>query len=213
MSSSYPPLIDLIDFTKVIKLKVGQPSNQETFFAYPSILASRSQFFKAALQDCWKEGFTGEISLPEDDPQVVHHYLYYAQASRTPLSLLWFPCSPSSPSSIPTNKREAYNLLTHLLTLYIFADKVQDPTTKAAILRRLYKLQAYYEVNYHALFPDEEQVWMVYENTAKGDEARKFVVDVFARRGEEGGENAIERVCGGEIPGEFWVELGGSWWG
>lgn len=51
---------------------------------------------------------------------------------------------------------------------------------------------------------------MVYENTAKGDEARKFVVDVFARRGEEGGENAIERVCGGEIPGEFWVELGGK---
>ena len=51
---------------------------------------------------------------------------------------------------------------------------------------------------------------MVYENTVKGDEVRRFVVDVFAGRAEEGGENAIERVCGGEMPGEFWVELGGE---
>lgn len=56
-----------------IKVQVGE--SQTTFFIHKDLLVKHSEFYKAALNEIWKEGTECTVKLPNDDPE---HFKIFA---------------------------------------------------------------------------------------------------------------------------------------
>lgn len=59
----------------IVTVRVGVDEHAETFYVHKDALRSTSSFFKAALNEDFKEAKTNSIELPEDDPSIFKLYL------------------------------------------------------------------------------------------------------------------------------------------
>lgn len=74
------------DGDDAVTLHVG--SREHVLLAHASFITRDSEFFRAALKKEWKEGQTRVIKLPEDQPQVVSHYLNYTYTKKLPVDMI-----------------------------------------------------------------------------------------------------------------------------
>ncbi|KAF2134680.1 hypothetical protein P153DRAFT_427337 [Dothidotthia symphoricarpi CBS 119687] len=62
---------------------------ERTFYGHKILLASRSRWFRAAFMRSFMEANAEEITLKEDDPEIVELMLKYAYDTWTPMGLFW----------------------------------------------------------------------------------------------------------------------------
>ncbi|KAF1977043.1 hypothetical protein BU23DRAFT_453650, partial [Bimuria novae-zelandiae CBS 107.79] len=166
----------------------GSDNDQETFFAFPSILSRRSRFSKAALKVWWAEGNNGEIVLSEDRPKTV---AIICSSTRFPGIL---------------EARDLHNTYVELSHLYVFAEKVQDITTKNTVLEAFFELlhvlHAQYVMGYDIItMPSPQAIRIIYAGTPTGCSARRLLVDMYVASADS---DFLEE---GYWPPEFMLDL------
>lgn len=138
-----------------IKVVVGDSLlRQPTFIVHKYLLCSKSPFFEAACKEEWREGRTGTVALPNDDPNIFTLLLEIMYAGELLAS-------------------EEYTA-EQLIDLYIFADKVQMITSANMAFNALH---TFLQGNYLTTVAVEK----VYAGTARGSRLRKLIVDESVR--------------------------------
>ncbi|KAF2444102.1 hypothetical protein P171DRAFT_25943 [Karstenula rhodostoma CBS 690.94] len=165
------PVAERFDFKKVVTLKVG--SEKEKFLAFADALSCRSPFFKAALKDCWREGHSDETALPEDHPETVATYLQFLQTGRLPL----VPDVSSTDTDDDKFEIQIELVLIELCHLYVFAEKLQNVSTKNAVLRAFLEVHLPCGGKYTLSGPTS--VSIIYKGTPSGSPARSMFVDIY----------------------------------
>lgn len=102
-------------------MKVGKPAQCQDFVIHKDLVTSNSQLFASALSRNWKEGRSGVVSLPEDDPDAFEIYVswLYKRSPFTSEALL-APSSEQSTSLSPLKQVERF------ISAYLLGDKLLD---------------------------------------------------------------------------------------
>jgi hypothetical protein len=102
----------IFDFSSqdAVTLVVG--AEQKELLVHGTYLTRDSEFFKAALKKEWTEGQTRRITLPEDLPKTMSHYLTYIYHNKLPPS-----------DFTPTERIPVGNSYLLLVNLYLCSER------------------------------------------------------------------------------------------
>ena len=103
------------DQDDTVTLHVGPA--EHAILAHGNFISRRSEFFKAALKKEWAEGQTRVIKLPDEDPQVVTHYLSYTYSKFLPADMI-----SSDPAETFTGRLDEYREL--LAEIYVLGRRL-----------------------------------------------------------------------------------------
>ncbi|KAF2151893.1 hypothetical protein K461DRAFT_158712 [Myriangium duriaei CBS 260.36] len=94
-------------------------------------MSRRSPFFPAALRSTsnWKESQENTIVFPEDEPATFDHFLYWAYQDEIQVPMY---------AAVIGAEHTGVDVLP-LVKLYIFADRLQAPKCKSAVIESLYE--------------------------------------------------------------------------
>ncbi|KAF2241958.1 hypothetical protein BU26DRAFT_387892, partial [Trematosphaeria pertusa] len=119
----------------LVTVRVGKEPESKDFVAHESILTSRSEFFRRALNGNWEEAHAHIVHLPEDEPDIFGIYLNYVYTGRLhTMSVDSEELATLDHNKFRTTVNEEYN---NLFCLYILAEKLQDTPTKDATFTAL----------------------------------------------------------------------------
>ncbi|KAF3004769.1 hypothetical protein E8E13_001543 [Curvularia kusanoi] len=168
------PRTKRIRFDDPVRIEVGPHGSPEVFILDAQILIARSPFFRKALSGSFKEAKDRVVKLPEDEPELVGIYLHHLHTNE--LSVL--------PDPLP-NDYVGDEEKVNLARLYALAEKLQEVKSKIAILKAL--IASCYQgragdmrVDGLCKPPPLSAGIAIYNGTAKGSKARKFLVDIIA---------------------------------
>jgi hypothetical protein len=65
-----------------IRVNVGQEPGNKHFFVHQHLICPRSEFFKNAMKEEWKEAQERKVNLSEDEPDTFALYLELLYVSR-----------------------------------------------------------------------------------------------------------------------------------
>lgn len=172
----------------IIQVIVGSDS-LVTLYVHENVICASSDFFKAAMSSDWKESRERSIELRDDEPdafQIYQHWLY---------------CG-----TIPTRNGDAdmkSNIeYLELAKAYVLGDKLRDGNFKDVIIdAALHKSSSVISDGAY-LFPGEDVVRCIYDNTPKSCEARHFLVDFYVEHG-----NGLWLNEPGDFPKDFLADL------
>ncbi|KAK5126459.1 hypothetical protein LTR85_010695 [Meristemomyces frigidus] len=158
---------------ETVILSVG--SDAAKLIVHEQTIRSRSDFFDAALDKCWKEAQDRRISLPDDKADIVQRYCQYLYSEKIYLT----------PTIFQKDVAKDTNLLPEYLVLaelYVFGEKIGDIPFKDAVIdaflcRRSEPVEG---VRYS---PITSAVDILYEGTMPGSPARRLMVDRHVRLG------------------------------
>lgn len=139
----------------MITLIVGNGENQRRFEAHQGLLVQCSDFFRAALKDCWAEGADKSIKLPEahgDAGQIFFYWLY----KRTLYE-------PAQDAEVPLTFEQ-------IVGTYVFGDAHRIPELRNAAMDVLGQKRSQ-----TTAFPTDI-LEFVYNNTLPGCPLRKYLV-------------------------------------
>jgi hypothetical protein len=174
----------------LVTIRVGAAPNCEEFAVHEGMI-SGSEFFRRALQGDWKEAHARMISMPDDDPEEAGAYLKYLYGED-------FQKEISSSS----RRAEAIDAYMEAGMIYVFADKVQDTSTKNEMVARVFRL-AHIPAEKGILFVYiGELVTLIYERTPESSSMRKLLIDLWS----DVHEDSISKRFS-EVPGEFLRDL------
>jgi hypothetical protein len=66
----------------LIRVNVGQAPDDKDFFVHQDLICPRSEFFKKATKDPWKEAQERKVDLSEEDPDTFALYLELLYVNR-----------------------------------------------------------------------------------------------------------------------------------
>lgn len=162
----------LIDH-RIVTLDVGSEPLR-TFAVHESILREHSPFFRAALDQKWREGRSRVVELPMDDEDVVAAYvdfLYFGKVASRPVS----------PPELPVDDGE----FSFLSRCYIFADKVGADIFCDAIIDAMALKTDDVAGDGTRTFPSYTAIMTLYNGTPPDSPARRFAVDMYVEFGIE----------------------------
>ncbi|KAF9701363.1 hypothetical protein EKO04_000766 [Ascochyta lentis] len=184
----------------LLTIHVGKEPDHQEFVAHESFLICRSEFFRRAVNGRWEEAETRVVKLPEDSSEVFARYLDCAYTNRATSELL---DRPSYDILSWNDTRNIAHIDVHNLNrLYILADKLQDPATKNAAIRTLFRVFHWEHPSRRILSPSLSHISMVYENTPEHSPLRCLFVDITLRYPLEGLRQIMT-----ELPREFLMDL------
>ena len=173
MSDSALPLRPVFDYSpsSMVILIVGD--QQEQLLAHASYLTNRSDFFKAALSNNWKEGQSRVVKLPEDDPTTVAQYLDFVYKNMLPTQQKWFP-------------NQVKSMYLSLARLYVYGERVLDVVIRNVIVDHIIAFSsiANHELATHPHYPGPAVIETVYEGTTAESPMRRLLVDMYVKHGE-----------------------------
>jgi hypothetical protein len=148
----------------MVQVVVGTGASAKTFNVYKDLLTFYSDYFRTALKNCWMEGQTNTIRLPDEDPEVFESFNYWIFAKRLYHKNASNNDKPNSVEEIPLSYKK-------ILDIYFFADRRGSPELANSTL--------------DVLFTKMCQLWdcpwpefkVIYENTIKGCALRRYIVD------------------------------------
>ncbi|KAK3718678.1 hypothetical protein LTR37_004895 [Vermiconidia calcicola] len=150
------PSTSLLQFTSdTVKLIVG--SEAKEFIVHSSHLAHTSPVFQAAVKQIWKEGEDQKMTLPEDEPSVVHTYLHFAYSGKVPVRP-------------PTQTRAP-------------ARTSMDKKFKNAVIDAVIAKTRVADANGSTWLPSENVINPIYLSTCAGSPIRRLIVDLYFKRG------------------------------
>ena len=157
---------------KTAEVLVGQ--DRTSFNIHEQLLRSRSSFFSAALNKCWREGRESRIELPEDSVDVVQRYFQFLYSGK--VFVEW--TLDSSKLQLNDNLPEFWSLA----HLYVFGEKVQDAMFKNAVSDMFVK-RIITPVGKGGWSPIAGVVDVIYKGTMPGSPARQLMVDCHYSKG------------------------------
>jgi hypothetical protein len=126
----------IFDFSSqdAVTLIVG--AEQKEFLVHGTYLTRDSEFFKAALKKEWTEGQTRRITLPEDSPKTMSHYLTYIYHNKLPPS-----------DFTPTERIPVGNSYLLLVNLYLCSERFLNRPLQHAITVEIIRLTLLKDIN------------------------------------------------------------------
>ncbi|KAF7195421.1 hypothetical protein HII31_03313 [Pseudocercospora fuligena] len=173
----------------LVTIKVG--ADAESFTIHQADLAEHSPFFKAALDAKWREGQTREISLPEDEPDVVVIYLDWLSSKDVPLFL--------SESKTPD-----YTLL---FKVYIFGDKVKDDAFCDRVLSMVCRGLDLKDAKGDVRSPAPSKLKFLYDRTLPSCPLRALIAQAYADRCEETWFDDSDGKSYSDCPKDFFFDM------
>jgi hypothetical protein len=156
------------DEDDAVTLHVGP--TEHAILAHGNFISRRSEFFKAALKKEWVEGQTRIIKLPDEDPQVVTHYLSYTYSKCLPTDIF----TADFMGTFPEESDEYYQLLAEL---YVLGERLLDETIRSAIIKEILRLAKLTDKDLKQHHPKGEAVNIIYRGTTAKSLARRLMVD------------------------------------
>lgn len=196
-----------------VRVRVGTDDDvsEQYFYVHVDLLTSRSHFFANALRDyakfdednkntgsnMWREGDEGIIRLPEDEPDIFAIYVQFLYTGKLPIYE-----EPSKPEGLARLTRaegekeypEFYASVlaavdreyTMLAKVYVLCEKIQDVTTKRALLSAFVESTLKVRVDVSQFFPPTQPIRDIYQGTLTSDPLRAFLVDCYVYEGHIG---------------------------
>lgn len=156
------------DEEDAVTLHVGP--TEHAILAHGNFISRRSEFFKAALKKEWAEGQTRVIKLPDEDPQVMTHYLSYAYSKCLPTDIF----TKDFLGTFPEESDEYYQLLAEL---YVLSERLLDETIRGALIKEILRLAKLTDKESKQYHPKGEAVNIIYRGTTAKSPARRLMVD------------------------------------
>ncbi|KAL9639760.1 MAG: hypothetical protein Q9164_000731 [Protoblastenia rupestris] len=148
-------------YNTFVYLTIGSTSNTRTFGIHKGLLCQNSAYFTAAFSGHFTEASTGQIALPEENPEVfdiIYTWLYTGKLTH-----------PTS-----TNK-DAPCVAAHFVNLFIFGDKYTMPRLCNEAINGIIHRYEHHNAIYHNL-PN------VYNNTLEGSALRRVMVAIYVNQ-------------------------------
>jgi hypothetical protein len=152
-----------ISFDKLITIRIHDEGTATDFIVPSTLIASRSEFFKNTLKQCWRQDDTQAINVYDYDPDVFALYLHILYGE---------------PPHLEYGDR---NYAT-FCQIYVLAEFVQDTRTKEVIMEYLWNelFEGDYTKRSPKTPPDANALHILYSSTTTDCPARRLIVDVFA---------------------------------
>ncbi|KAK3715546.1 hypothetical protein LTR37_007034 [Vermiconidia calcicola] len=115
------------------------------------------------------------MTLPEDEPSVVHTYLHFAYSGK-------IPCKATG-ADTSTSMDVHVTEYMYLAKLCIFGDMYQDKKFKNAVIDAIAGKQRVVDANGEAWLPTKNVVNAIYLSTCAGSPIRRLIVDLYVKRG------------------------------
>jgi hypothetical protein len=174
---SEPPATSLntnFDRDDAVILLVG--SSEHAILAHGSFLACNSDYFEAALKKEWAEGQERTITLADECPEIISHYLKYTYTNKLPTSIF----VSGSMSTFIEKYDEFYELLAKL---YVLGERFLDECIRAGVLKEIIRLSGLSDKDGKAYDPAGESANIIYRGTTAGSPARRLMVDIHLVHG------------------------------
>ncbi|KAM0715783.1 hypothetical protein Q7P37_008297 [Cladosporium fusiforme] len=158
-----------------VTLVVGR---EEEHLAVNIALLKSSHFVTVALKKHWKEGQTGIIILPDEDPCEMTHYLCWVSFRSLPTDFY------KANGPVPFQGDAPGNAYTLLVKLYVLGERQQDVGFRQALLDEIIRLTNIVDDDSQAYFPSTSHINALYEGNLEDSPARHLFVDLYVRLGE-----------------------------
>ena len=152
----------------VVILLVG-PQERKMVVHSPQITA-HSEFFTAALKKEWIEGQAREIKLPEEEPEIMAHYIEYVYFGKLRTDIY----TTTSPGK---DKKLGFQLLAQL---YILAERMLNSECRNRILQEFLRLTNLKNAKGKNWSPHNVSIDIIYQGTTSNSPARRLLVDIHA---------------------------------
>jgi hypothetical protein len=176
--SSEPPVTGLnvnFDRDDAVILLVG-PS-EHAILAHGNFIACNSDYFKAALKKEWAEGQKRTITLADECPEIMSHYLNYAYTNKLPTNVF----ISTSMSTFTEKSGEYYELLAEL---YVLGERLMNECIRAEILKEIIRLSCLADKDGKLYYPMKEAANIIYRGTTAGSPACRLMVDIHLVHGK-----------------------------
>ena len=158
---------------ETIVVLVGE--NEEPFIVHEAPLHANSGFFEAALSKDWQESKERRVKLPAEEPKYFKTYVQWVYGHRL---------------YIGATEHANYLILSHL---YSLGGRLADCDFQDAVLDS-YIATARPGASECYWLPSNEAIEVLYENTVRGDAARRLMVDLHVCLADESafGDEAVD---------------------
>ncbi|KAK4891463.1 hypothetical protein LTR27_009958 [Elasticomyces elasticus] len=160
-----------------VKLLVG--SMFQPFTVHEELIRSRAAFFDAALNKCWAEGRSGQVLMPEDNPDIIKLYVQYLYGGK-----IYLECTTANAKLKRSDNLPEYIVLAEA---YAFGEQIQDSTFKDSVVNAILA-RASELIDGEYWYPITSAVDTIYKGTTTGSLGRQLMVDLHMLRG---GVNSI----------------------
>jgi hypothetical protein len=171
---------------------VGQQGNMKKHGVHEALITGRSEFFARALNGKWIESDDAIVALPYDNPETFALYIQLLYNNMIPLQepvSIYVDEAQQVKKTDEALKQEvvaAVNQeLDSLCELYVFCEKMQDPTSKKLVVKAMVEHTNKERPDTSRYYPGANCIETVYQGTVSGDPMRKFLVDCYVWRGKE----------------------------
>ncbi|KAK5716560.1 hypothetical protein LTR15_009451 [Elasticomyces elasticus] len=155
-----------------VKLLVGPKALPVT--VHEELLRSRAAFFDAALNKCWAEGRSGQVMMPEDNPDIIKLYVQYLYTGKIYLERTTTSAKLKNSDNLP-----GYIVLAEA---YVFGERIQDSTFKNSVVSAV-PARATEVLDNTYWYPITNAVDIIYKGTMAGSLARRLMVELHVLRG------------------------------
>lgn len=149
-------------FSGTFEVIVGKGAQSRLFVLHKTIMLSRSPFFEVATSARWRTASSGPVALPDEHADIFELYLQFAYEGR----VAYIHEEPGTWDDAKTE--EAF---THMVTIYILADKLGDILTANLIIDELISI-----VEATKLLPSPRVEKLVYKRTSASSPLRRLLV-------------------------------------
>jgi hypothetical protein len=162
----------------MVTVRVSKEPNKTKDFIFPiSFLTTRSDFFRRARNDNWKESETRIIEIPQDEPENFAVYINYVYTGQLPTA------AKSDQEIEALESGEAIKEIAAeygmLFRVYVLADKLQDFETKNTIMVTAFAISHLRDETERWTAPSSLTVNIIYNGTLPNSPARRFVTDLW----------------------------------
>ena len=168
--SSVPHVHDLSNNVTII-INEEQPDLTATYHVPEELLVEKSQFFRAACRNEWKEAKSRVVKLPDVDPAIFNYYLLWVYRGRLPVRNEWdVYCDDWEDDAIAVQS--------DLVKLWILADRLADVRLRNAIMDEIVAAMDKHKSAQLVLFRPEMTV-LAWSATTAGRPLRQLILDYY----------------------------------
>lgn len=143
----------------------------------------RAEFFRRALNGNWAESDDRIIKLREDDPEIFAKYLHVVYTNKFPAIL--------NTNSI---SKQIFNEYMIMAQIYVLAEKLQDASTKNAVVKSMMKTSQKKNEDGHKEMPGPDVISIIYNGTLRGSAGRRLLADLLTDVDDEGLRRNIDKL-------------------
>ncbi|KAH6637768.1 hypothetical protein C7974DRAFT_148065 [Boeremia exigua] len=159
---------DRKDYSRIVQVHVGCPDIHQCFFVHESLLTTRSQFFKKAMEGPWIEAESRVVRLTEDDPVTFQLYVDLLYTGRVAVL-----------RELPSDDPRSILEKAELAKLYVLAEKLQDMEAKNQTINAVIASSRFKQAGGSVYAPGYNFIRIIYDGTPSGSKMRKLLVELY----------------------------------